>query len=613
MTGLSLALALMARQAPAAERPRIVVEPDVIASRDGNAPHVEVHVAANPRNRNNLIGAAISHTRPDGTPASKVYYTMDGGRSWSDVGFAEQIRWGGGDPQVAFSETGTGFFATLTTGPDDFGRTRGLLHVYRSEDGGATWARPALLGWSYDHPMMTVDRTRGAFGGRVYISVLYGIDYHLGVFRSTDDGRSFVGPVDFWFGKEVGGNVLPMVVLSDGALVLPWHNFSLKQDETTLPLEMPFYTVLSTDGGVTFTQPRPGPTERLPARKDMALLRLSGDGALAADLSPRFRDRIYKVWNQYSGGRWRIVLSISTDRGGSWSEPKPIDDAAPATSHQYLPGIAVNRDGVVGVSWYDTRHAAGPRGFDQYFTASVDGGATFLPSAKVSTESSNPLGAGNFAFTPLTFRTPSDSGASRLTFLSAVGRWGNGGDYTGLTADAEGAFHPFWADSRTGTFQAMTARVWVEGAPKTPELGLLMPPHAVERPAAAALVEEDVTELLEIVPDPSRYDPASNQLELRLRFKNTSQRAIFGPVTLIVQKYGSGMGAEDTELAPTILNATAGATGPGAKFDLGATLGTDAALLPGATSGALLIRFQLKDPLRVPDAHYVVRGQVGKR
>ncbi len=33
----------------------------------------------------------------------------------------------------------------------------------------------------------------------------------------------------------------------------------------------------------------------------------------------------------------------------------------------------------------------------------------------------------------------------------------------GLTADATGAFHPFWADSRSGTFQIYTAVVKVEG------------------------------------------------------------------------------------------------------------------------------------------------------
>ena len=608
---LAVALAVLAPpQTPATPPARILVEPDVVASRDGNAPHVEVHVASNPRNRNNLIAGAISHTRPDGTPASKVYYTKDGGLTWSDVSFAEQIQWGGGDPQVAFSETGTGFFATLTTGVDDFNRGRALLHVYRSEDGGASWEKPAMLGWSYDHPMMTVDRTRGPFGGRVYVSVLYGQDYHLGVFRSSDDGRSFIGPADFWVGQQIGGNVLPMVVLSDGALVVPYHNFSLTRNEKdSKPIELPFATVISTDGGVTFSAPRPGPPERAPARTETSLVRLMGDGGFAADASPRFLDRIYKVWNDYSRGRWRIVLATSTDRGATWSAPKPIDDQAPAT-HQYLPAVAVNRDGVVGVTWYDTRNAKTPRGSDQYFAASLDGGATFLPSVRVSTESSNPLGAGNFNFTPLTFRIPDDSGATRLTFLSAVGRWINGGDYTGLTADPEGLFHPFWADSRTGTFQAMTARIRVEGAPPTPVIGRPMPPYAIARPAA--LVEEDVTELLEIVPDPSRYDPASRELELRLRFKNTSQRTVFAPVTVTIRRYGSGMTGEDVEYSPEILNPTSGGPGPGARLELGPALGSAGALPPGATSGALLIRLRLKDPLRVPDAHYQIRGQVAK-
>lgn len=67
--------------------PRIIVEPDFLASRDGSAPHVEVHIAANPRRTRNLIAGAITHTRADATTATKVYTTFDGGRVWTDTTF----------------------------------------------------------------------------------------------------------------------------------------------------------------------------------------------------------------------------------------------------------------------------------------------------------------------------------------------------------------------------------------------------------------------------------------------------------------------------------------------------------------------------------------------
>src|SRR5205807_1808861 len=40
----------------------------------------------------------------------------------------------------------------------------------------------------------------------------------------------------------------------------------------------------------------------------------------------------------------------------------------------------------------------------------------------------------------------------------------NGGDTAGLTADADGVFHPVWVDNRTGVPQLWTAPVTVAGA-----------------------------------------------------------------------------------------------------------------------------------------------------
>ena len=596
---------------PSRPAPRIVVEPDFLASRDGNSPHVEVHVAANPRRAVNLVGAAITHTRPDGSPATKVYATVDGGRTWTDTAFPEQIANGGGDPQVAFTPRGTAVFATLNTAKDDTGRTRAFLHVYRSEDGGRTWLKPADLGPSYDHEMIAVDQTTGRFAGRVYLSALYGREYQLGVFRSDDDGRSFIGPVEFFRagGKTLGANVLQMGVFSDGAVLATFHDFPLGPDrEKPGPRRSGFFTVVSDDGGVTFSKPRPAPDEIYPAYASQDI-RMSGDAGIAIDSSVRHRDRVYRVWNDERSGPFRILLSTSDDRGATWTAPRVIDAAVPATAHQFLPAVAVTRDGIVGVTWQDTRDAPGGElGYRVYFTASTDGGATFLPPAPVSTEVSRPYGSGNLAVTPTTFVTPTDGGAVRMGFLSAAGRWGNGGDYTGLAADADGVFHPFWADSRTGTFQAMTARVTVS-EPKTATA------QAVAAPAAGAAAREraDVTSRIEFVADPSRYDAEKKELELRIRLKNVSDRPIYGPITLTIRKFGSGMGDEGRDRMPAVLNASNGKANDGATFEYADALGTERLLPPGAVSGPVVLRFRVQDPLRIPDMHLVVEGFMPKQ
>ncbi|MFN8571838.1 MAG: sialidase family protein [Gemmatimonadaceae bacterium] len=577
---------------------RIVVEPDFLASRDGNNPHVEMHVAANPRRARNLIAGSITHSGPNGTPATKVYSTADGGRSWTDVAFPEQRTDGGGDPQVAFTPRGTALFASLNMHPDESGRTRAFLHVYRSEDGGLTWSKPADLGASYDHEMFAVDQSTGPYAGRIYLSALYGREYDLGLFRSDDDGRSFIGPVRFYRagGKELGANVLPMGVFSDGTLLAAFHDFPLGGDRNAPGQRRShFLTVTSPDGGVTFSEPRPGPDEEFPAYSDPNI-RLAGDGSMAIDRDGRFHDRVYRVWQdaRFAGGRLRIVISTSDDRGATWSEPRPIDASAPSTSQQFLAAVSVNKDGVVGVSWQDTRGSTVDRGYHVYFAASTDGGATFLSPRRVTSEQSRPLGSGNQTITPSFFTVPDDSGATRLVFLSAASRWGNGGDYTGLAADADGVFHPFWADARSGTFQAWTARVRVEA----------VGPSTVASSAAAS----DITGQITFQPDPSRFDAATGELEIPLRLKNSGQRVIIGPLTLTVRKFGSGLGNELREQAPAVLNASNGRTGDGAAFQLDAILGTEGVLRPGDVSGPVLLRFRVKDPLLIPDMHLVVTG-----
>ncbi len=584
-----------------ASRARVVVEPEFLATRDGDNAHVELHVAANPRRPRNLIGGAITHTRPDGSSATKVYATFDGGQTWTDTSFPEQIEHGGGDPQVAFTPAGTALFATLMTGPDDTGRTRAFLHVYRSEDGGRNWSRPADLGVSYDHEMIAVDHTTGRYAGRIYLSALYTLEYKLGLFRSDDDGRTFIGPAEFFEagGEELGANVLPMAVFRDGTLLLTFHDFPLGAErQNPGPRSSHFFTLLSEDGGVSFSEPRPGPDEIFPSYQD-GNMPLAGDAAIAIDTSRRYPDRAYRLWNDTRSGPHRIWITTSDDRGASWSEPRMIDPEVPADSQQFLPAAAVNADGVLGVSWNDSRDVPGENAFRRYFSASLDGGDSFLPAMAVSTQLSRPHGAGNLAVTPTTFVTPTDDGAVRMILGSAAGRWGNGGDYAALAADAEGVFHPFWADSRTGTYQGWTARVRVVEFESAESEATAPEASSSEEPV-------DVTQSVEFLNDPSRFDPKSGELELSIRLKNTSDRLLRGPLTLTIRKFGSGMGDELREWIPTVLNAANGAANDGASFVFDAALGSERTLAPGGVTGPVLIRMRVADPLRIPDMHLVV-------
>ena len=114
------------RERAEAPGPRVVVGPNMLVSRDGDFPHVELIVAANPKNVKNLLGGAITYTRPRGGTACRTYATTDGGTTWWPSEFSEQVEWGGADPYVAFTPQGTGIFSALTFQKDEKDQGTGI-------------------------------------------------------------------------------------------------------------------------------------------------------------------------------------------------------------------------------------------------------------------------------------------------------------------------------------------------------------------------------------------------------------------------------------------------------------------------------------------------------
>ncbi len=597
-----------------AKQARVVVGPNQLVSRDGDIPHVELMVAANPKNPKNLVGTAITNTRPEGGWACKTYASLDGGQTWTASSFAEQLEWGGADPQVAFGPHGTAYFTALASVKDEKGNTRGGLFFYRSEDGGKTWQKPTDLGYSYDHEVIAVDHTLGKFAGRIYLSALYGYPvYRLGVFRSDDDGRTFTGPVEAANGRgELGINTAANIaILRDGTLILPYEDFEFRPEKRKSQKShaQNVWIVTSADGGITFSVPHKIFTHEFDP--DPNAKPLWSFHAMAVDnQSEAFPDRLYAAWTDYRFGKPRILFSYSADRGNTWSEPKQVDGNVPQSAVQYQPIIAVNNQGTVGIAWFDTRNSSDGDAYDEYFTASVDGGETFLPARWVSSEISTPHGAGNLAMSPDAWRYKD---MLRITLLAAANRWGAGGDYMGLIADRNGVFHPFWADSRTGTFQIQTAAVRVE-VPEKEKSDKSAEGGGANRKESTSQnkVKTSLIGKVELVFDPAKYDPANSVVGIPIRLKNMWDRPIYGPILVEVGGFGSGEGEDFKEFAPKILNASNGKEAGGAAFDYSAALGDAQSLEPGGVSGPVVWRLKLVNPLRVPDLHLILTGYVAE-
>ena len=70
-------------QTKARPAPSIVVGANMLVSRDGDFPHMELAAAANPRNPKNLVGGAITAARGEGGFACRTYASTDGGSTWT--------------------------------------------------------------------------------------------------------------------------------------------------------------------------------------------------------------------------------------------------------------------------------------------------------------------------------------------------------------------------------------------------------------------------------------------------------------------------------------------------------------------------------------------------
>jgi BNR repeat protein/BNR/Asp-box repeat protein len=428
--GLHQAVALSALAQDSVAKAPIQVGPNIHVSRElAGRVLVEPNIAAHSRNPNHLLGAAIVASTPAPWAATQdcaAFVSFDGGKTWSHHLFSIQQC---GDPWVTIAPDGTAYFIALDS--------NGLV-TFRSTDGGKTWTDPPVsLGKGHDHPAIAVDQTAGKFAGTVYSISGRGqrskekkLRWTVFVSRSLDKGKTFQEPAHVT-PSNLNLNSDNAVVLSDGTLVVPFTDFQRNVDEfigAGMLERRRSWVITSDDGGQHFSPP-------LFVSESCG----GGFGSLAVDNSfGPFRDRLYFVCtNKNQNG---IYVHYSADRGEKWSDPINVNQARDSFVRR-IPTVAVNKNGVVGVAWYDRRNDPKGKCWDIYFATSLDGGKSFLPEVRVSTEASCPENSRN-------------GGAAK--------RWEAGGDYSGLVATSDSLFHLFWSDSRSGIYQVWTAGVRVD-------------------------------------------------------------------------------------------------------------------------------------------------------
>ncbi len=606
---------------------RITVGPNILVDHDFNGAHGESLLAINPRNGKNLIDASMTYARTDEGIYIKTYSSADGGYTWDDaapLGDRAFVRsW---DPQLAFGVSGTAYLVMFDRAIDGrhmydgLGRKTGtdghtIMELYRSTDGGLTWLRPTRLP-SGDHAQIAVDRNNGRYRGRIYVTAPGSASPgdppdSLYLYRSDDDGRTFGLRKVVVPGRAVGedksfdgyAGAEGLAVLNDGTLVVGigrTSGFRTAADPHALIVQH-FSTVYSTDGGNSFS-PEYKIADGSMGTRDNVFAGATGNYyhtspiptwmELTADSSRSpYSNRIYATWPVVVAGHARVYVSYSKDRGRSWAPPSLIGTGGASDENDHQ-AIAVNNRGVVGLSFHHALASLGPRTYNIYFAASTNGGRSWIPATRVSSQTSFPASPGNLqpGAESLPGSNPPGSGQMQardlqglgLSYHNEFGESAEGGDYMGLAADSGGAFHALWQDSRYGTFHLYTARITVARGSR-----------GLRRFGAPTSLNAKLT----LSVDPGMYDPKTGDYILPIRLKNTSMDVIGGPLTVRLTQFESPV---FKTLRPirgfAVLNAPNKARGIGAAFDYTGALGGSGELLPGTLTDAVAWRIHLENP-----------------
>lgn len=575
-----------------------------VSTDEAERPHVESHIAVDSRDPKHLLATAMALV--NGEFRSHPYASFDGGLTWTRgrvIGNDAVVGVDTADPVVLISSSGVCGFVSL--GSD---RT----YVARSTDGGRTWQTTAVLPYT-DRPWLVFDSSRGPFGGRAYFTGT-GVyqtpngDRGVAPFLARSDDGIMTFPFRSLISMDRGGpdpaaplNAVPLepLVTSRGLLVLTLQGAPGVQAAERAKRESlnawGIGLAVSDDGGESFGPARYAPTARFSltgsARRRHRAHSATGYVRPVIDTSSApFRDRIYFVAADYDATVNRYVARVwfTWDFGKTWgtavASDAPLGDVA-------NPAIAVNRDGIVAVTWNDRRDDPQGRCWRLYAALSVNGGAHFLPGQRLSLRPTCTNEPRNWETSGSAFN--GDQSGRFLAHFSTdayvPSRFPMGGDSQGLAADATGAFHGAWINGETGVLQ-----LWYTGFRAAPALTAEMRAKASAGAAGPAAAEpatpgmEEVTHDIRFEVTNSKLDFARRTWAVTLEIENRSGRTIPGPLRAVMRHFldaeNNGLGLKNL----AAVNADRGGPGIGATWDFAVPGGI---LAPGARSEPRVLLF----------------------
>lgn len=345
----------------------------------------EPHIAVNPTDVNNMIaGWHQDRWSTGGAQSLGAAYTKNGGSTWNPVvipftrcsGAAPRSAGDyerASDPWISFGPDGTAHYMALSI--DDTVNENAML-VARSTDGGATWSAPVVIARSpaqdrvkrsvfNDKNTITADPHDAQLVYATWTLFRTGIT-SLVFARSEDGGQTWsparpiatfgkVTPAENAFFRQ-GAQV---VVLPDGTLVNAF--FRIVFDQVTLRVTFEQAVLRSFDQGRHWTRVDTPVASFISVNaRDLELNIPVRDAAgLPSIAVNRTTGHLYIAWqdgNANSLGLSGVFVARSDDGGATWSAPVRVNQGTVDTVQAFLPTVAINAQGDVGVLFYDFRN-----------------------------------------------------------------------------------------------------------------------------------------------------------------------------------------------------------------------------------------------------------------
>ena len=421
-------------------RPRVLPETPVTSSDLRlKMAHNSPAIAADPTDGRFLALAS----RIDGPDfGCSLHVTADRGRLWAPARPVPRLPAGAERcyaPEVAFD--GDGRLHYLFVGLRGPGNAPMGAFLTTSTDRARTFSAPRrVLGPGQYMVRMALDPTLGRQGRLHLVWLQTREPSPLGSLPpppnpivaafSDDGGRSFSAPVQV-SDPARRRVVAPALALGPGHRVHVLY-YDLGDDARDYQgLAGPTYegtwTVVhaaSTDGGRRFGRSTVVDDGIVPNERVILIFTMPPP-ALAVDPA----GRVLAAWTDARHGDWDVLFTRSDTGGRQFEAPRRLNDDPPGSGrHQYQPQLDTAPDGRVDAVFYDRRNDPANVHNDVYLTSSHDGGRTFGPNLRLTSEMSD-----------TTF-------GQRYVGPAAEGlvEWGS---RTGLLAQASGSVAA-WTDTR---------------------------------------------------------------------------------------------------------------------------------------------------------------------